>query len=127
MPRIKPCRLSLKLLPPSGTPGSGPGPPPTQLCKGLGLSFSIFIPSPLLSTPITAHQVHLQMFLKSTHFPQFLLHYHGPDHITWGTEEASLPVSLPPVCPLRLIHSPHHCKTDLATPAFKSAIPPNWP
>ena len=24
--------------------------------------------SPLLSTPITAHQVHLQMFLKSTHF-----------------------------------------------------------
>ena len=123
MPRIKPCRLSLKLLPPSGTPGSGPGPPPTQLCKGPGLSFSIFIPSPLLSTPITARQVHLQMCLKSTHFlVSTSLPWSRPHHLgNRGSLPARLPAHLPAHLPASSLPTPSHP----FSPSLKKLILPH--
>lgn len=120
MPRIKPHLLSLKLVPTSGTPGSGPGPPPTQLCKPPCLSPAICIPSPLLTIPINhcpsgppsdVSQVHsFPSVSTSTAIVQ------ATSNLTWGTETASLPMYLPPVRPLPLIHWRHHCTSDLVTP-----------
>ena len=173
MPRIKPHLLSLKLVANSGTPGSGPGPPPTQLCKPLGLSPAISIPSPLhphphhlsitifipspspsplhphphpLSSPSPSplhhHLHHLSsasptLPIRSTFrcFSSPLIslgfHFHcrSPGHIKshLRKETASLPISLPPVCPLPLIHSLHPCTSDLVTPLLLKVQLPGIP